>query len=282
MDLDLDSSALLYALGALLGIAAIVYFGSQIVIALSPTVKAALLFLGFVAFLAVGLHLDVDLVTVISYLIAAAAYVVFVGYTVTKFRAGTGATFLTLALSSALFIGLGYLVRERGLRIDRRDLGAVLIAVSILGVALVGVDAIGAEPTYTMELRDSVNVTSGEQVRVGALVADNRFPLSRTMDVPDYHACIYTPDRRLSSHLGIDRYDPGRPSDLLRGGETRRMAATLYVPHELSGEDPREGPPPRVTLGVIPVEGAPSCPPASSVFSPKVVVVPGAEPPSNR
>ena len=184
-------------------------------------------------------------------------------------------TFLALALSSALFVGLGYLVRERDLALDREGTAAVVTATLVLGVALVGFDAVGAAPDYTMELRDSVNVTSGEDVRIGTLVARNGFPLSRTMDVPEYGACLYTPDRRLPTRLYVDRYEPGRPSDLLRGGETRRFPARLNVPYNLAGEEPEDGRPERVTLGVIPVETAASCPAAADVFEPKVVVIRG-------
>lgn len=275
MDIELDSAAILYALGAVTGIAAVVFFGAEVAVALSPTVKAALLLAGFVAFLVAGLSLPVDLPAAVAYVLAAAAYLVSVGYTVSRFRPGSRVTFLLLAASSVLFVGLGYLVRERGLDLTRREAGAVVAVVLVAGAGLVALDAAGPDPAYRLELRDSANVTSGESVRVGTLVADNRFALSRTMDVPEYYACVYTPDRRAPTRVDVDRYASDRPPDLLRGGETRRMAARIHVPYELSGERPEDGPPPRVTLGVVPIGTSTACPPASDVLEPRVVVVRG-------
>lgn len=274
MDLEFDSAAVLYLLGAILGIAAVVYFGAEIVIALSPTVKAVLLVLGFVAFLAVGLHRGPDLLTLVAYVIAGATYVVFVGYTVTRFRAGADVTFLALAASSLLFIALGYLVRERDVTLTRRHVGAVLAVVLVVGLGLVAFDVTGPEPRFTMELADAVNVTAGEEVRVGTLIAHNPFVFSRSLDVPPYSACIYTDDGRSVDRLRIDWWSAARPNDLLRGGETRRFPVTFH-PHPRALGWKGEEPPPTLTLEIVPVEQRSTCPAPAAVSPPRIVVVQG-------
>lgn len=274
MDFDFDSSAILYALGAVLGIAALVYFGAEVVLALSPTVKALLLLLGFVAFLAVGIYTSVQLFNVIAYSLAGASYVVSVGYVITRFRTGPGVTFLALGASSVLFIALGYLIRERGVDLTGRQTTAVVLAAAIIGAGFVAGDALGAEPTYTLELQPSVNVTTGDDVRVGTLLAHNGFVFSRPMDVPRYSACLYTADRRLPARVQVDRRSSSRPYDLLYGGETRRMPVRLHVPLEIEDHEGDDRPP-QVDLGEVPVEQADSCPPASAVTGQKIVVVPG-------
>src|SRR6056297_2695609 len=112
MRFAIDSGKLLYALGVLFAAAALLYFIRDVVFDLSITVKAALLLLGFVAAFTAGVAVERDVLDVVAFALSGVTYVVFVGYVVVRYRPGETGTFLLLAASAALFVGLGYALRE--------------------------------------------------------------------------------------------------------------------------------------------------------------------------
>lgn len=260
MALKFKSTDVLYALGALLGVATVLYFGVEVVLAFAPAVKSVLLFLAFAAFLVAGVAASRALAAVF-YVLAAATYAVFLGYTLVRFEFGTDAIFASLAVSSVLFLGLGYLVRERGVA-SRRRVGTVLLVIVVVAAAVSAFDVLGAKPTYTLELEDEVDLTTRSyMVPIGTVTAENGFVFSRTADPPTYRACVYTPEKRRPYVQTGNLYGQ---SVLLDSGESRELPIRMEVPPLPDGR--RSG-----GFDAVPVERAAECPETSNER--KIVVV---------
>jgi hypothetical protein len=258
MVLGLDRETVLYAVGVLLGIAAAAYFGFQLFDQVSPVTTALVLFAGFLCFLAVGVGVDAERIDVVAYALAAGCYLVFVGYALSRFEVGDGGTFLLLAVSSGLFIGLGYLAQKGRLALERRQAALVVVAVTVVAVGVVGVDLVGAQPTTSAEFEESIEIPDDpERVTVGTVTVENEFFLPREADVQRYGACITGTEFR-SAPL---EYEPRAGSPLLGGGESRSYELVLrglvFYHENGSRRAPFEN---RET---IPVETATACPESS-------------------
>lgn len=268
-----EGSKLLYAVGVLFGVLALAYFGSELVFALSPTVKATLLFVAFVVLLVLGGAIERTGLDAAVYALAAGSYLVFVWYLIGTFELGEGGVFLVLGLSSLLFLGLGYLVRETGLVVGRRIAFGVLIVGVVLAGGLIAVDALGPQPTYAAEFDEEVNLEGAEpwsDVRVGTLVVENEHVLSRTLEAPTYEACSYTAD---GLHERDAVWAGGYESEeiagsRLEGGESASFELTVgtWLFADENGEilDTFED-------GPIPIETASECP--AEADGPRLVIV---------
>jgi len=271
MDTEIDPVRILYAVGVLLGVIATFYFGFRLLEDLSPTTTSATLFLGFVVFLFAGLYARNGTLDTVFYALSAGSYLVFVAYVLETYDLGDGGVFALLAGSSALFVALGYASSKGVFEVDRTKAVVGIAVVLVLVVGLLVFDATGAQPGYSQEFRDTVDIPDGidEQVVVGETVAKNPFVLSRRADPPSVTGCLYTPERR---HVSLRRDVPY--SLVLGGGETRgfdvTVAGSSFFDHE-DGEltklmPNREG---------IPVEVSEACP--ETADEPKLVVVTGEE-----
>ncbi len=152
MNFDLDGGKLLYALGVVFALVALLYFVQDVVFGLSITVRTVLLFALFVGFFVGGVAIDRGGLGVVSFALASISYAVFVWYTVSRYEFGETGIFLALAVSAALFVGLGYAVREREVAISLRTAGIVVIALCCLSLVLVGADVLGGGVTYETSL----------------------------------------------------------------------------------------------------------------------------------
>ncbi|MFB6222774.1 MAG: DUF1109 domain-containing protein [Haloarcula sp.] len=74
MRLAIDSGKLLYVLGILFAIAALLYFVRDVVFGLSITVKSALLLLGFIAFFVAGIALERDVLDIVAFALSGVTY----------------------------------------------------------------------------------------------------------------------------------------------------------------------------------------------------------------
>lgn len=280
MDFDVDGGTLLYGLGLVLALAALVYFVRDLVFGLSITVKAVLLLLAFVSFLAVGTAVDRDGVDLVALALAGGAYVVFLAYVTSNYALGETGTFLLLTVSAALFVGLGFVVRERNPDLSLRTAGYVLAGVIVVSLVLVGADAAGGGVTYAVETNETVTVDPpGERVepghdavrrdvRVGTLTATNDFVFTRRLDPPETAACLVTPDGVRDRSHSVDYRYP-EDSDVyprtIGGGERVRIAMSVHVPVDAN----------RTTPITYAVERADNCP--ASADEPTVVVGVGAD-----
>jgi len=224
MNLEIRRVHLLYAVGVFLGIISVFYFAFILLEDLSPTITATILFLGFLLFGTTGMFIEVERLDLVFYILSAAAYLIGLWYTISRFEFGDGAVFIALAVSSALFVGLGYLSNQGQLEIDRRSTGIVMLAVLGIGVLLVGADLMGPQPTTELDVDDELTIPEMQnEVRIGTVTISNEFVLSRMVDRPDIHACLYTPERIDAPITTEDRLG----NQVLGGGESVSTGLTV-------------------------------------------------------
>lgn len=231
MNFDIDGGKLLYVLGVLFALGALLYFVRDVVFGLSITVTAALLFVVFVAFLVAGLTVDRDALDVVAYAVSALSYAVFLGYVVTRYAPDETGVFLLLAASSVLFVGLGYGVRQGRLAVNRHTAGYVVVGLLALSLVLVGADVVTGDVRYTADLDETTTVSiaeeipDGERTRVGAdvgsLIVANPSPFSRPGDPPTAWGCVVGTD--IATQEIPIRYEPRSydTADRIAGGEDR-------------------------------------------------------------
>ena len=251
MALPFESETLLYALGVVFAVGALVYFASDVVFGLSTTVTAALLFLGFLGFLLAGLGTERETLDTVAFAISGVSYVVFLGYVGTAYELGETSVLLLLAASAALFVGLAYGLQEERLVIDRRSARLGVLACAVIGLLLVGVDA-GSAMTYSADLKAETTPEILEEApdheraltrqRIGTLSIENPSLFTRSVELPSVSGCIVgletpPPDRGVRINYEPRSYE--LPNQLGRNGELSvGMEATLELPTEVieSGE----------------------------------------------
>lgn len=221
MILDFDESKLLYGLGAFLGVISIVYFGHEIILDLSPTIKAFMLLSSTALFLLAADYLSNSVLRSSFYVFSGFSYLSFLVYIFARFSFTTEQTFLILASSSSLFIGLGYLKSEKGYELSGIQVTKAAGAVLALVALLIVFDVMGAQPQYELQLEDSVQVVEGEEARFGQLVVRNDFLFSRNLDVPSFGGCAVTPSGE-ERGIYVSPEDPG----LIEGDTTLRFNLT--------------------------------------------------------
>lgn len=261
---NIDGTTILYGIGAVLGIAAVLYFGQEVLLSLSPTIKSGLLFLAFSVFLIAGIHLGKNTINTALVVLSVGTYIVFLGYTIFRFRPSTNTIFLALAASSALFIGIAYAVNERELTLTQDQVKYIIGGGLILAALLITGDVLGPQASTTTEFADTVNLSSATdgRITIGTVQSDNPFIFSRTVDYPRYRACLVTSNatKRLESHANID----SRQKTLLSGWETATYNITARFPVAASAPDQPSHPDlPSISaneLETVPVIQAEECP----------------------
>lgn len=264
MRFDVESTKILYVVGVLFGIAAVLYFARDIVFDLSITVRALVLLLAFVVLLVVAIATERSVLVLVSSILSAAAYLAFLSYTLSGFDVGSDGTFLALLISAALFLGLGYLLRERQGSPSLRTAQYVVVAVVLVGAVIIGVDVVASDVEYDVTISDEGVVDDSGAVVIGTLRVDNQFVFREPIDAPAVSACIYGPTtdesemRPLPAQYSVaGDYLP----DSIPGSATITANITVRLP---------EGDTEAVD-GRIPIEKADSCPTESE--SPRIVVV---------
>ncbi len=233
MDLGIDNSYILYGAGVFLSVVTLLYFGASFIFSLSPVTKSALL--GFVTLLLFisAVSLSKKLLDTVLYILSAASYMVFLGYSLLKFRPGESVILGALAASSALLIGAGYIVSEREIDLGWSRGKKIAAGILLASLLLVAVDVSGAQPVYSLELNDTVNISGTGETTVGAVEVRNSFFMPRELEVPRYDGCLYTPERR---SVYVDREDPER--GIVEGGTVARLKLSINrVPRTEEGID---------------------------------------------
>lgn len=270
MNFEVDPAKVLYAVGVLFGIAAVAYFARDIVFELSITVRALLLLLAFIALLVAALAAARKTFVLVFAVLAAAAYLAFVAYTLSRFEVGADGTFLVLLVSAGLFLGLGYLVRERNFSPSSTNARYAAVVVILVGVALVGADIVASEVTYEVDLNEAANVGDRDQVVLGTMTIENRFVFREPIDHPQALACIYIPamdEYDMRPHPVEHRVREGRVPDSIPGAGTLTVTMTVRLTDEEAA----------TIDGPLPIERAEECPEPGD--EPRIVVVTGNDMP---
>ncbi len=264
----------LYTIGALFGIFALAYFGTEVLLGLSPEVKALLLFFSFVVFLV--LSFVAGELKAVTYALSAGAFLVFILFVLGSFGFSPGIVFLLLAGSSLLFVGLGYLESIDRLTLNPRMATIVIVALVIVGGGAVAVDALGEQPTQEITAVTEIPTdglgTSG-QVTLGELTLTNDHYFSRTAQLDRHTACIYDGERKYEERIDYRQDNRYFWDNQVRIGPGDSQSYTMTVDGwTFYGE----GGTAQEFLDVehIPVTVADTCP--SSSDEPQIVIRPGS------
>ena len=204
-------STALYALGVIFGILTFIYFGVEVILNISPTLKSLLLLLGsFTLFAATGFSRS-GMKNMPLYILSASSYLVFTLYTLVRFELGSSLTFLLLAGSSAVFLGAAHLISEKGIELERRHARIAVPFLAALILAFFLYDLSGPRVEKELDLRENVTVDQ-ENLVLGEVEISNEFLFSRVYEVEDYQVCFPGDERAL-----IRMEDR---SGLLQGGES--------------------------------------------------------------
>jgi len=230
MDLEIDESKVFYSVGSFLGVISILYFGHELILDLSPTVKSLMLFSGTALFLGSADIFENGLLKSSFYIFSAFSYLSFLIYLFAKFSLSSTQVFGVLSASSVLFIGLGYLRSEKEYSLDKNQSKKVLAGILIVLSVLIAFDLTGAQAEYNLSLNEQVEVTEGEEFELGVLEITNEFPLSRDIDIPNFEGCISASADREPSQIFIS---PDR-ENIISGSSKIEIPLTDEV-HSRSG-----------------------------------------------
>ena len=263
MAFDLDSSHILYGLGAVLGVYTVLYFGLEVILSLSPATKSIMLVAGSAAFFLGAGYLETEKVSNILYGFSGVSYLVFTGYTLLRFDFSSEMTFLFLGGSSALFIFLGYKVSDGGFGFERSDYKKAVTGLVAVAAVLLVFDVLGAQPQHELKVKEKVELETGENV-VGTYTISNSFLLPRDADVRRYSACVYSEDEReIRSFSSVEWEESPK---LLYHSDSVKGNLTVRVPQV----EPRREEEQMNLSGSFEVEQMEECP--DSVEGKKVVV----------
>ena len=213
---SINDETLLYALGVVFALGTLAFFARDVVFDLSITVTALLLFVAFAAFLVAGLTIDHDSLGSVAFAISGLAYVVGLGYVVTRYELSETGVFGLLAASTILFVGLGYALQEGRLTLDRPTARRLLVGLAVVGVVFVGADSVG-EMRSSVDLDEEVvlngtmappdePIVAGDQ-QVGSLTVRNPTLFTRAVEPPSLEGCLVGVDTDRRRGVNLD-YEP--------------------------------------------------------------------------
>jgi hypothetical protein len=213
---SINDETLLYALGVVFALGTLAFFARDVVFDLSITVTALLLFVAFAAFLVAGLTIDHDSLGSVAFAISGLAYVVGLGYVVTRYELSETGVFGLLAASTILFVGLGYALQEGRLTLDRSTARRLLVGLAVVGVVFVGADSVG-EMRSSVDLDEEVvlngtmappdePIVAGDQ-QVGSVTVRNPTLFTRTIELPSLEGCLVGVDTDRRRGVNLD-YEP--------------------------------------------------------------------------
>lgn len=273
MSPSVDSETLLYVLGVAFALGTLTFFASSVAFDLSITVTAALLLVAFVSFLIAGLAIDRVPLDTVAFAVSGLAYVVFLGYVVSRYRPEAATVFVLLAASAGLFVGLGYALQENRLTVDRRTARFALLGLAVVSVLLVGADSIG-DVEYSIDLNDDfvLNETyepEGEDVifgdaRIGTLTVTNPTLFTREVDPPTLTGCMVGVENRRAVRNVYVEYEPRSYQLRDRLARNEETTAEIHGSVELPANATAPG-------QFIPIERAESC--SVTRLEPTLIVV---------
>lgn len=222
MDLEIDPSKILYSVGAVLASISIIYLISS-QIELSPLTKSLMLLSAFIGLYFTGQIIDDREISIVTFALSGITAVAFVLYTAFVFDLSSSTVLLILAVSAVVFMLAGYnLERLKEIEWPLTSTHAVL-AVAVLGLAFIGLDASAPDLEYNYEWEEMANITEEKETVLGQVTVSNNFYLPRPVDSIYFDACVYTPEKQ-QLYTDTDSYD-----GLLWEGETTQEVAVRSI-----------------------------------------------------
>jgi len=220
---------------------AVVYAARDLLVGLSLTVTALLLFLGFVACFVVGAALDTGLRETAAFTLGALTYLAFVGYVVLAYAPGLVRMAVVLTVATLVFALLWIFLRSPHVQFDRRPTLRLLAGLLAAAVVLIYLDATGPGVRLLFAPFDTVTVPpvaaegplphSTTQHRVGTVTAANPSMFARSLALPSLSACLAATADAPSETVQVG-YEPAgtTPPASLAGGTTLQYAVYASFP----------------------------------------------------
>ena len=184
----ISQDKIFYGASAFLGILAILYFGFEYLVALSPFTISVMLFSTFAAFLGIGLDRSGNS-SVLSYIFSSGAYVVGLFYTIGKFDLGENGIMFGLAVSSAVFAGLGYMITQKDFSPERDQLKYIALVIAVMVGGLVIYDSGSDEVFHEHSLVEEVELN--ESITLGQVKTKKPGILPRESSNARFMVCAY-------------------------------------------------------------------------------------------
>jgi hypothetical protein len=183
----IDQSKIFYGASSFLGLLAIIYFGFEYLVDLSPFSISAILFSVFVFFLVLGLRIGGN-TSVLSYVFSSGAYVVALFYTLARFNLGSNGVQISLIISSGLFAALGYYITQKDLELSKKQFRSILLAVGVVLALLTAYDIASGELSYSYELKEEVELN--ETVSIGEVTVEKDSFLPYDARSINFNGCL--------------------------------------------------------------------------------------------
>lgn len=228
---------------------AVVYAARDVLLGLSLTVTALLLFLAFVAWFVVGATLDAGLRETAAFSLGAVTYLAFVGYVVVEYAPGLVRMGVLLAVGTLVFALLWIFLRSPHVQFDRRPTLRLLAGLLAVAVVLIYLDATGPGVRVLFAPLDTVTVPpvaaegplphSTTQQRVGTVTASNPSMFARSLALPSLSGCLAATADAPSEAVQVS-YEPAgtTPPASLTGGTTLQYAVYASFPGSLDRTEP--------------------------------------------
>ena len=191
----ISQEKIFYGASSFLGILAIIYFGFEYLVALSPFTISIILFSVFATFLGLGLRSGGN-TSVLAYVFSAGSYLVALFYTMGRFGFSSDGIMVSLIASSGIFAGLGYLVTQKEFSPTNNQVKKTITALLILVAGLILYDVGSGNISYDYELESEVEIS--ESIDAGDLIVSKSSLLPYDSDGVSFSGCLYneTGDRQ--------------------------------------------------------------------------------------
>lgn len=221
----ISQDKIFYGASAFLGLLAIIYFGFEYLVSLSPFTISSILFSTFLALLGLGLYIGGN-TSILAYIFSAGAYIVGLFYTMSVFDFGSNPVLISLIVSSGLFASLGYLVTQREFRPEKMHLKYGALALIILLGGLIAYDVGSENVSHEYFLENEADITETVDVGEVTTVKDSMLPYNS--ESLSFNVCVY-------NQTGQMNYDSflGTEVDTMRFGN---VMETEDLKFELDGE----------------------------------------------
>lgn len=237
----ISQEKIFYGASSFLGILALIYFGFEYLVALSPFTISTILFSVFAAFLGIGLR-SAGNSSVLAYVFSAGAYIVALFYTMGSFGFGSDGILLSLIVSSSVFAGLGYLITQKDFSPTNNQVKKAGIALLILVAGLILYDVGSADVSYEYSLGEQVEIS--ENINLGDLTVSKTSFLPYDSDSPSFSGCLYneTGDRQrtgayFNSETDTLRFGPlQKTEEIVMEFDIERVKVDGEVPVEELGD----------------------------------------------
>lgn len=184
----IDQKKIFYGLSAFLGVLAIFYFGFEYLVSLSPFTISVILFAMFAGFLVSGLAVKQNSRS-LAFLFSAGSYLVGLLYTMGRFSFNSDQILVSLIVSSAVFAAAGYVITNRLLEPDRKQVLYFLVSLFLIVGGLIVYDTVSGDVSYSYDIVDEAELT--ETMEIGEVVTEKDSFLPYYNEQFTLNGCFY-------------------------------------------------------------------------------------------